>query len=280
MSTKAANSDRLESVVVGVNDPLSGALLPHDSPPSDVAEGCVVVHIVKLVLTSNTVTYCLMGKLPGFATFDHFPIADAEQADRYARNPCWGTGVVTVSRCANVSVGTRIHGYFPLAPWCVLQPGDVGKVAKGQFMDLAAHRLPLLAPYRTYTTATRPDNDDEEDLRTADGLLFSTGWGMAQQLALSGTGAEAMILTSASSRTAPSYSAPACTTRCLVTTTPPTENSRCSGMASGCSTWPAPSRWRCPSVHTTARGSRRGAVWARRTRPTAGPPSSAAAAVW
>jgi hypothetical protein len=197
MSTKAANSDRLESVVVGVNDPLSGALLPHDAPPSDVAEGCVVVHIVKLVLTSNTVTYCLMGKLPGFATFDHFPIADAEQADRYARNPCWGTGVVTVSRCANVSVGTRIHGYFPLAPWCVLEPGDVGKVAKGQFMDLAAHRLPLLAPYRTYTTATRPDNDDEEDLRTADGLLFSTGWGMAQQLALSGTGAEAMILTSA-----------------------------------------------------------------------------------
>jgi len=187
----------LGQVLVEQSNPLHGACVkPCAAPPSDVAEGEVVVHIVKFVLTANTVTYALMGKLPGFATWQHYPYEDPT----YAKSPCWGTGVVTVSRCPGVARGSRIHGYFPMSPWCVLQP--TGVTAEGAFMDGAVHRTKLLAPYRSYKSRAPTATADEEDLRSADALLFGTGWGMAQQAKLADVGSRAALLTSASSRTA------------------------------------------------------------------------------
>jgi len=51
-------------------------------------------------------------------------------------------------------------------------------VQDGRFTDGSAHRQNLLAPYKTYSIRPRLTNDQEEDLRTAEGLLFGTGWGM------------------------------------------------------------------------------------------------------
>ena len=74
------------------------------------------------------------------------------------------------SKCEGVAPGTRIHGYFPMSPSIVLQPTSVRGT---KFVDGAAHRDGLLAPYLTYSTSEDPryagleDKPDEEDLQTA-----------------------------------------------------------------------------------------------------------------
>jgi hypothetical protein len=72
-------------------------------------------------------------------------------------------------------------------------------------MDSAPHREHLLAPYKLYQTAEDAKFKDlsyeEEDYQIATGVLFSTGWGMAQVVALHPKKPTALILTSASSRT-------------------------------------------------------------------------------
>ena len=55
----------------------------------------------------------------------------------------------------------------------------------------------------TLTLVLTLTGEDREDLERADGLLFSTGWGIAHEAALMPGGKpEALLLTSASSRTA------------------------------------------------------------------------------
>jgi hypothetical protein len=72
-------------------------------------------------------------------------------------------------------------------------------------MDSASHREHLLAPYKMYQTAEDPRfqglSYEEEDYQMATGVLFGTGWGMAQVVATHPQKPTALILTSASSRT-------------------------------------------------------------------------------
>jgi hypothetical protein len=80
--------------------PCAGAVEPGD--------GQILVHVSKLLVTANTLTYAIAGKAPVLKYFDHFPIPK-DAPTSLAMTPCWGTGVVIASKCAGVKEGTRIH---------------------------------------------------------------------------------------------------------------------------------------------------------------------------
>lgn len=194
LSKDEADVATMQQIVMHETSQLKAAIRPC-SAQACLPDGGVHVQIVKFALTSNTVTYALLGRAV-LNTFEHFPYKHSE----WALSPAWGVGVVTHSKCASVPVGSRLHGYFPMAPWCTMCPSKVDGTE--WFEDTAPHRQKLISAYRTYRILPRliPGKLDAEDLGTADALLFSTGWGIAQQAAA--LGATTLLLTSASSRTA------------------------------------------------------------------------------
>eukprot|EP00746_Dinoflagellata_sp_MGD_P022749 gnl/MRDRNA2_/MRDRNA2_153259_c0_seq1.p1 gnl/MRDRNA2_/MRDRNA2_153259_c0~~gnl/MRDRNA2_/MRDRNA2_153259_c0_seq1.p1 ORF type:complete len:341 (-),score=55.90 gnl/MRDRNA2_/MRDRNA2_153259_c0_seq1:64-1056(-) len=140
--------------------------------------------------------------MPVLQYFDHFPLPADVNAPEHARSPSWGTGVVIASRIMQVPVGTRIHGLFPFSPYVVLAPKDVTST---QFLDATAHRQHLIPAYLTYMLHKGPIYEgmttEEEDWQVGTGVLFSTGWSMAQTAATHSAKPTAVVLTSASSRT-------------------------------------------------------------------------------
>mmetsp|Transcript_178788 Transcript_178788/g.573026 ORF Transcript_178788/g.573026 Transcript_178788/m.573026 type:complete len:387 (+) Transcript_178788:108-1268(+) len=192
----------LAHLLVRADEPTRTVIHPYRKPVEDpMLDGQVLVHVSKLVVTANTLTYALAGKMPVLKYFQHFPIPK-DAPDSLAMTPCWGTGIVIASKCPAVRVGARIHGYFPFSPTVVLTPSEATATS---FIDAAPHRVDLLKPYKMYFSSEDPQfkglSYDEEDYQMATGVLFSTGWAMAQVPAVHPAKPKALILTSASSRT-------------------------------------------------------------------------------
>jgi hypothetical protein len=116
--------------------------------------------------------------------------------------PVWGFASVTESGCPDLSVGERFYGYFPMASEVVLQP--VRCNAAG-FVDGAAHRRELHAVYNHYLRCSAdpgydPQHEAEQALLRP---LFTTSFLIDDFLADNTVfGAEAVLLSSASSKTA------------------------------------------------------------------------------
>ena len=182
----------LNHIVMNEASPLEAKVAPFTASLA-INQGDVLVHIAKFVLTSNTVTYALLGRV-SLKTFVHYPTGDAN----FASSPAWGVGIVVASRSPHVQVGQRIHGYFPMRKYCVLTPS---KIKRGAFEDTAPHRSKLINAYRNYRLSEPLDVSkvDHEDMMTADGLLFGTGWSATMQAV--SKGATSIVFTSASSRT-------------------------------------------------------------------------------
>ena len=107
-------------------------------PP--LREGEVLVAIDKFGLTSNNVSYAVSGDALGY--WGYYPAEGS-----WGKVPVWGCADVVESRCAQVPVGDRLWGFFPMASHAVLQPG---KVREDQFLDVAGHRQALPALYNGY----------------------------------------------------------------------------------------------------------------------------------
>ena len=77
----------------------------------------------------------------------------------------------------------------------IFTPGNIHDTS---FMDDAPHRAHLLAPYRQYyshdAAQFKGKTYDEEDYQMATGVLFSTGWAMAQVAATHPENPTALIL--------------------------------------------------------------------------------------
>eukprot|EP00756_Hemistasia_phaeocysticola_P060164 Hpha_TRINITY_DN3791_c0_g1::TRINITY_DN3791_c0_g1_i1::g.23876::m.23876 len=194
----------LSHLLVGRAAPTTATVHPCNITPEQtpLEDGQVLVHVAKLVVTANTVTYAMAGDMPVLKYFQHFAVPP-DAPDTQAMVPCWGTGVVVSSRCDAVKPGTRLYGYFTFSPSVVLTPS---KTNPQGFVDAAPRRAKLIEDYRKYYTRDAPNfknlSYDEEDYVMATGILFSTGWGMAQMAAIHPAKPTALILTSASSRTA------------------------------------------------------------------------------
>ncbi len=167
-----------------------------DVPPDDLDDGSVRLQIDKFALTSNNITYAVFGDAMGYWQF--FPTGDAATGSI----PVWGFASVVESRCPGVDVGERFYGYFPIAEEVVLTP--VAVAAQG-FTDGVDHRRALHPIYNRYTNCSA-DPGYVAGLESQQALLrplFSTSFLLDDFLHDNGCfGADAVILSSASSKTA------------------------------------------------------------------------------
>lgn len=126
-----------------------------------IGEGEVLVAIDKFGLTANNVSYAVAGDSIGY--WGYYPAEDG-----WGKVPVWGCASVIESSCAEVPVGDRLWGFFPMASHAILRPGHVHT---DYFMDLADHRQGLPALYNQFRR-TQAEPAFMQNLETERCLLF------------------------------------------------------------------------------------------------------------
>ncbi|MGB7656394.1 MAG: DUF2855 family protein, partial [Novosphingobium sp.] len=164
-----------------------------DQPP--LGDGEVRLRIESFSVTANNVTYAVVGDAFGYWNF--FP-GEGE----WGVVPMWGHAVITQSRHPDLAVGERVYGYLPMAETLDVLPDAV---TPGGFVDAAAHRQPMSVIYNQYSRlAADPEHDPSKEAeRMIFGPLFKTGFLIESMMRREQWfGAEVLICTSASSKTA------------------------------------------------------------------------------
>lgn len=175
-------------------DDLSAAELV-EVPAKPLAEGAVRLEIESFSVTSNNITYAVVGEQVGYWKF--FPAPDG-----YGIVPMWGHAKVIESNCADIAVGERVYGYLPMATHLDVVPG---KITASGFVDTSEHRAPLPPIYNQYARlAADPEHDPAREAeRMIFGPLFKTGFLIDYFMrANKWFDAERVVMTSASSKTA------------------------------------------------------------------------------
>jgi hypothetical protein len=165
------------------------------SSPAPLGDGAVRLAVESFSVTANNVTYAVVGD--GFKYWDFFPAPEG-----FGIVPMWGHAQVIESRCPDIAVGERVYGYLPMASHLDVIPG---RITPGGFSDTAAHRQPMSPVYNSYTRlAADPEHDRlREAERMIFGPLFRTGFLIEYFLrGADWFGAEQLVVTSASSKTA------------------------------------------------------------------------------
>jgi hypothetical protein len=156
-------------------------------PPDDLVDGEALLLVERFALTTNNITYALLGDRLGYWRL--FPTDDA-----WGRVPAWGNCRVVSSRSPALAADERFFGLVPMGPHLTVRP--VGLSAG--FTDSTPHRAGLSPVYNGYLPATGADSDVALVMRP----LFGTSVVLDLVLAGSGfSGADTVVLTSASSKT-------------------------------------------------------------------------------
>ncbi len=173
---------------------LSNAVIA-ETQAGELAENAVRLRVESFSVTANNVTYAVVGD--GFGYWNFFPAPDGKGIV-----PMWGHAVVEHSNHPEFTIGQRVYGYLPMATHLDVLPG---KISDSSFMDVADHRQPMSPIYNQYTRLSHdPEHDAAREAeRMIFGPLFKTGY-LIQSMFHSEDwfGAEAMVVTSASSKTA------------------------------------------------------------------------------
>ncbi len=172
---------------------------------NELADGEIRLRIDSFAVTANNVSYAGAGDLLGY--WDFFPAAD--DAQTWGRVPAMGWAEIVESNAADLPVGGRYYGWFPMA-------GSVMFTATATpdgFRDDGDHRQAHAPIYRAYvSTAVDPWYDaspDGEDRHAVLRVLFLTGF-LADEFFADRGGAEGdsyfgsqqVVVLSASSKTA------------------------------------------------------------------------------
>ena len=168
-------------------------IVTEDLPP--LGDGEVRLRIESFSVTANNVTYAVAGDAFGYWNF--FP-----GQGEWGVVPMWGHAVVEASRHRDIVVGERVYGYLPMAEHLDVLPDGV---SAGGFTDAAAHRQPMSPIYNQYSRlAADPEHDPAREAeRMIFGPLFKTGFLIESFMRCEDWfGAEVLICTSASSKTA------------------------------------------------------------------------------
>ncbi|MCP4317669.1 MAG: DUF2855 family protein [Hyphomicrobiales bacterium] len=179
-------------------DDLSTRRLVEDGDPA-LQEGEVLVKIDRFGLTANNITYGVVGERIGYWNF--FP--PLENGDGgWGIIPVSGFADVVASRAADVPVGERLYGYFPMATHLIMRPE---KISGTRLFDGAAHRSELPPVYNSYMRlAGQPDYERALDnARMVLHPLYATSFCLQDFFSDNGWfGAEQIVVISASSKTA------------------------------------------------------------------------------
>ena len=165
-----------------------------------LSEGEALLRVDRVGLTANNVTYAVLGDAMRYWQF--FPPEAGGLGREWGLPPLWGFAEVVESAVPGVEAGQRVYGYLPPAGHLVVRPDRVEATG---FRDVSPHRVDLPSPYNSYRStagdpAYRPDREDQLVLFRP---LFFTSFMLADQVADNNHyGAEAVVLSSASSKTA------------------------------------------------------------------------------
>jgi hypothetical protein len=161
---------------------------------TDLAPGQVLFRVDRFAFTANNISYAMAGEMLRYWYF--FP-----KDDGWGCLPTMGFGDVIASTHANVAVGTRCFGFFPMAKHLLIEPASANA---GSIVDGVPHRQSLAPAYNQYQPV---DHDPlysaahEDELALTRGL-FMTSFLAEDFLADSDLhGADSIVISSASSKT-------------------------------------------------------------------------------
>lgn len=164
----------------------------HEAAAKDLAEGEILLQVEKYALTANNITYAAVGD--GFGYWNFFPTGD----EQWGIVPVWGFAKVIASENAEIEPGERVYGYLPMGSHLVVNPGSVSDTG---FVDMAAHRQGLAIIYNQYHRLGMEKGAHEAE-RAIFQPLFTTSFLIEDFMRSSDWfGAEALVMTSASSKT-------------------------------------------------------------------------------
>lgn len=161
-----------------------------------LADGQVRVRVEQFALTANNITYAAFGDAMSYWQF--FPTGE----EGWGCIPVWGFSTVVESQCEGLAVEDKFYGYYPMANSLVLQPE---RITPAGFWDGADHRKTLPAVYNQYMRCSTDPfySAATEDIQSLLRPLFITSFLIDDFLADNAFfGANAMLLSSASSKTA------------------------------------------------------------------------------
>lgn len=164
----------------------------------DLADGSIRLKVESFSVTANNITYAVVGD--GFGYWNFFPPVSEDKGLGIV--PMWGHAVVTESKNDAIPVGERVYGYLPMGTGLDVVPGNISDAS---FSDLTDYRQPMSPVYNSYSRlAADPEHDAaRENERMIYGPLFKTGFIIDYFMRSENWfGAETVILTSASSKTA------------------------------------------------------------------------------
>ncbi|WP_204114300.1 DUF2855 family protein [Shimia biformata] len=122
-----------------------------EQPSPPLKDGEARAAIRRFALTANNVTYAASGFAIGYWSF--FPTG----IDGQGLVPVWGFAEVVESRSDDLTVGTRLYGFWPPAEELVMLPERTGKVVT----DRAPHRAELPPVYNRYVEVREGEADAE-----------------------------------------------------------------------------------------------------------------------
>jgi hypothetical protein len=166
-----------------------------DSEPAGLEPGQALLRVDAFGLTSNNVTYAVLGDAMSY--WDFFPAPAG-----WGRLPVWGFAEVEESRADGVEPGARCFGYLPPSSRLVVTPAAADD--RG-FTDASPHRAELPPTYQRYlATATDPFYaPDTEAVQVLARGLFFTSFLIDDQLADDGNVDRGpVVISSASAKTA------------------------------------------------------------------------------
>lgn len=175
-------------------DDISRMRVTHRAAPP-LTDGEILVRVDRFALTANNITYGVVGEKIGYWRF--FP---AEEG--WGVIPVWGFGDVVQSKSAEIAVGERLYGYFPMGDHLVMTPH---KVKPERLVDGAPHRAALPPVYNSYARVKNEPHYDPafDNDRMLLFPLYATSFCLYDFLLDNKWfGAEQIIVVSASSKTA------------------------------------------------------------------------------
>ncbi|MDJ0643071.1 MAG: DUF2855 family protein [Erythrobacter sp.] len=179
-------------------DELTNATLV-EAESGELADGAVRLQVESFSVTANNITYAVVGD--GFGYWNFFP-PKADDPDGLGIVPMWGHARVVESKHPDIGVGERVYGYLPMGTQLDVRPGNVSEMS---FSDTTDYRQPMSPVYNQYSRlAADPEHDPAREAeRMIYGPLFKTGFIIDYFMrSEEWFGAEQVILTSASSKTA------------------------------------------------------------------------------
>ena len=166
-----------------------------ESEIGQLEDGEVLFKINKYAFTSNNITYAVIGDKVKYWDFFSAPAP-------WGIVPVWGFAEVVASNNTTVEVGEHCYGYFPMSDYLKIK---AGKIKVHGYSDISEHRAHLAPIYNHYsrTIADPSYQKEKEDFQPIINPLFATAFLIYYFLKDNNFfGAENIILTSASSKTA------------------------------------------------------------------------------